>query len=88
MNNIFEHIRKNNSEGGFRPEATLKPTKAQPGSKEKLEIMCERIRNGEELFHKCDLSAAPDILDLSGRALDRRQNQLRIWFRRLWFGDN
>jgi hypothetical protein len=38
----------------FSPSASFPPTKALPGSSEKLEILCERVRRGLPLWHPED----------------------------------
>ena len=37
-----------------RPKPARKPTFAQPGSEQKIEVMTERVDAGEEVFHPGD----------------------------------
>lgn len=38
----------------YKPENTPKPTKALPGTNEKIEVLSRRVENNEKLFHDSD----------------------------------
>lgn len=53
---ILDAVREGHWDFEPRPCAqfTFKPTEALPGSHEKLEILCERVRSGLPLWHPED----------------------------------
>ncbi|WP_203328853.1 hypothetical protein [Candidatus Laterigemmans baculatus] len=53
---ILDAVRAGHWDFEPRPcsQITFKPTEALPGSHEKLEILCERVRSGLPLWHPED----------------------------------
>jgi hypothetical protein len=56
--NLFETIEFVQHDLDFRPYADCQPTAAAPGSLEKIQVMCERLANGQELHHQNDMRTA------------------------------
>ena len=56
MRNVFEAILECGHDEDFAPVATedFRPTEAAAGSREKLEILAERVRRGMPLWHRED----------------------------------
>jgi hypothetical protein len=52
--NLFETIKFYEHDIDFKPYAECQPTGAAPGSKEKIQVMCDRIANGQDLHHPND----------------------------------
>ena len=52
--NLFDYITLLGHPYGFEPKPAANRTSAMPGSPAKLQVMCERIENGESLFHPDD----------------------------------
>lgn len=52
--NLFETIDVYQHDLDFAPHAECQPTAAPPGSKEKIEVMCQRLARGEDLHHPND----------------------------------
>lgn len=57
---MMKHIRFHGSDKGFEPSRPGRPTDAQPGTREKFQILCDRIERGEQLFHPRDRDCFPD----------------------------
>lgn len=53
--NIFEFIDVFGHDEDWNPKEAGQPTAATPGSREKLDVICSRIENGEDLFHPKDI---------------------------------
>jgi hypothetical protein len=53
--NLFETIEFLCHDLDFAPHAECQPTAAPPGSLEKIQVMCERLANGQELHHEGDM---------------------------------
>lgn len=53
--NLFETIRHYQHDIDFEPHEVPVATAAPPGSLEKIRVMCERLKNGEELHHPNDM---------------------------------
>jgi hypothetical protein len=58
LKNVFEAILKYGHDEDFAPTEgeDFKPTQAPAGSKVKLEVLAERVRRGEPLWHQDDRS--------------------------------
>ena len=58
MRNVFEAILECGHDEDFVPVTTdeFTPTEAPAGSRQKLDVMAERVRRGEPLWHKDDRS--------------------------------
>ena len=52
--NLRRYIQKYQTDEGYQPELMPTPTNAAPGSATKVEILRQRIADGEELFHPDD----------------------------------
>lgn len=52
--NIFQTIDYYQHDLDYEPHTPCEPTDAQPGSLEKVQVMCDRILRGEELHHEDD----------------------------------
>jgi hypothetical protein len=52
--NLFETIEFLCHDLDYAPHAECQPTAAAPGSLEKIQVMCERLANGESLHHPND----------------------------------
>ena len=65
MRNVFEAISKFGHDEDFAPVETdgFDPTAAPAGSREKLEILAERVQQGLPLWHEED---RPDYSGLTG----------------------
>lgn len=70
MRNVFEAILKYGHDEDFNPseDDSFRPTDAPAGSKEKLEILANRILRGEPLWHPED---RPDYSGLTGAVRPR-----------------
>jgi hypothetical protein len=74
--NVFEHINKHaRSNGDYDDYQPLgppaEPTREIPGTPERVEVYCQRIMRGEELFHDEDYVLTENI-DADLRELWRR----------------
>lgn len=58
--NIYESILFHGDESRFRPKPCSKPTKARPGSEEKIRVIRARVAAGEELWHPADETVLTD----------------------------
>lgn len=58
MRNVFDAILECGHDEDFVPAVTddFRPTNAPAGSREKLDILAERVRRGEPLWHPEDRS--------------------------------
>ena len=56
LKNVFEAILKYGHDEDFAPHAdrSFKSTQAPAGSREKLEVMAERVKMGQPLWHESD----------------------------------
>ena len=56
LKNVFEAILKYGHDEDFAPSADrdFRATQAPAGSREKLEVMAERVRAGQPLWHESD----------------------------------
>lgn len=56
LKNVFEAILKYGHDEDFAPNADrdFRSTQAPAGSREKLEVMAERVRAGQPLWHESD----------------------------------
>ena len=52
--NIFDQIRLHGTDGDFQPEGECKPTMLPPGHAAKIEVMAQRVQNGQPLFNAED----------------------------------
>jgi hypothetical protein len=52
--NLFETIEFFQHDIDFEAHSETTPTAAAPGSLEKIQVMCERLANGQELHHPND----------------------------------
>jgi len=52
--NLFKSILAVGHDEDFRPPFPAVPTRAAPGSLEKIEVLRMRIERGQELFHDAD----------------------------------
>ena len=52
--NVFDYIKAFGLDDGFQPRKLPTPTAAAPGSIEKMDILRQRLENGEEMFHPLD----------------------------------
>jgi hypothetical protein len=52
--NLFETIECYQHDLDFEAHSEPAPTGAKPGSLEKIQVMCQRLANGEELHHPND----------------------------------
>jgi hypothetical protein len=70
MRNVFEAILKYGHDEDFSPSAgdEFYPTEAPAGSKEKLDVLAERVLRGEPLWHPDD---RPDYSGLTGAVRPR-----------------
>ena len=70
MRNVFEAILKYGHDEDFAPSADSDffPTEAPAGSKEKLDVLAERVLRGEPLWHPED---RPDYSGLTGAVRPR-----------------
>ncbi len=70
MRNVFEAILKYGHDEDFSPsmDDSFSPTEAPAGSKEKLEVLAERVLRGEPLWHPED---RPDYSGLTGAVRPR-----------------
>jgi len=70
MRNVFEAILECGHDEDFVPVATdeFTPTEAPAGSREKLDVLAERVRRGEPLWHSEDRS---DFSGLTGAVRPR-----------------
>jgi len=70
MRNVFEAILKYGHDEDFTPSADDEfcPTEAPAGSREKLDILAERVMRGEPLWHPDD---RPDYSGLTGAVRPR-----------------
>jgi len=53
--NLFDTLEFYCHDLDFAPHAECQPTAAPPGSLEKIQVMCERLANGQELHHEGDM---------------------------------
>lgn len=51
---IFEALDELGHDEDFEPRAAGEPTAARAGTKAKLEVLAERVRRGEDLWHPGD----------------------------------
>lgn len=84
--NIFEVIsaKRSNEDDQFDP-APSKPTKCRPGTKAKIEVMRQRLEDGEELFNDLDKDAKPiSVIDFSMQSYRKPVNEMPTgnWHRR------
>ena len=49
--NVFDYIKAFGVDDGFHPRKLPAPTATAPGSIEKMDILRQRLENGEEMFH-------------------------------------
>ena len=61
--NVFEAILKHGHDEGFAPQRdkSFSETQAPAGSREKLDVMAERIRHGHPLWHEEDRAEYTDL---------------------------
>lgn len=52
--NIFQEILLVGHDEDFNPQPPERPTAEYPGSWEKVEVLCQRVRDGEALWHEND----------------------------------
>ncbi len=52
--NVFDYIKAFGVDEGFKPTKLPTPTAAAPGSIEKMDVLKQRLENGEEMFHHLD----------------------------------
>ena len=54
--NVFDWILSSRGRGdaGFKPRPATRPTFAQPGTRHKVNVMCDRAEAGVELFDPGD----------------------------------
>ena len=52
--NVFDYIKAFGVDDGFHPRKLPAPTETAPGSIEKMDILRQRLENGEEMFHPLD----------------------------------
>ncbi len=69
--NVFDAILEDGHDEDFEPVATpdFQPTDAPAGSQAKLEVLAERIRLGQPLWHKDDRK---DYGSLSGYPITKK----------------
>ena len=53
--NLFETIDVYQHDIDYAPHSECQPTGAAPGSLEKIQVMCQRLANGQELHHEGDM---------------------------------
>lgn len=53
------------------------PTMAQPGSEEKIAVMCSRYERGEPIFHPDDVSVRPELRDCGNGGPSTNNNRRR-----------
>lgn len=72
--NIFLFILKNGSDEGFVPQVTDRfcPTDAAPGSRAKVEVLAQRLRDGFPLWHPEDRTT---YSGLTGSTAPREQQE-------------
>lgn len=58
---MFGHLLRYGNEGAFETEKVPNPTGAPTGSREKINLIVERLKRGEELFHDGDNQTACKI---------------------------
>ncbi len=70
MRNVFEAILKYGHDEDFVPDDSngFESTQAPAGSKEKLDVLAERVQRGEPLWHPDD---RPDYSGLTGAVRPR-----------------
>ena len=68
---IYGHIEETGSDDGFVPKSECQPTDAKVGSREKLDVMRDRLSAGQPLWHPDD-----------SRDFARVEDQIRQGFRR------
>lgn len=70
IRNVFEAITKYGHDEDFVPHISddFDPTEAPAGSREKLDILAERVRRGQPLWHPED---RPDYSGLTGAVRPR-----------------
>ena len=70
MRNVFEAILKYGHDEDFAPEENedFVPTEAPAGSREKLDVLAQRVMRGEPLWHEDD---RPDYSGLTGAVRPR-----------------
>ena len=54
--NVLRWIKLHGDDSRFEPVPASRPTCAQPGTWTKVDVLCERVKAGEELFHPADLN--------------------------------
>lgn len=59
--NLFETIEFYCHDLDFAPHTECQPTAAPPGSLEKIQVMCARLANGQELHHVSDMRTAASM---------------------------
>ena len=59
--NMFEYIEETKDCFGYEPEPCSAPTDYKPGTAEKIQVFCDRLERGEELFHDDDYMIAATI---------------------------
>jgi hypothetical protein len=59
--NLFETIEFFQHDIDFEAHSETTPTAAAPGSLEKIQVMCERLANGQELHHQNDMRTAASM---------------------------
>jgi len=52
--NVFEYVLANGEDTFYEPEPPTEATECRAGSKGKIEIMLQRLKNGEDLHHADD----------------------------------
>ena len=61
--NVFEYVLANGEDTFYEPEPASEATEFRAGSKGKIEIMLERLKNGEDLHHPCDNRTAATVAE-------------------------
>ena len=74
LKNVFEAILKYGHDEDFAPkeDEQFKATQAPAGTREKLEVLAERVRNGHPLWHEDDRA---DYSGLTGAIRPARLGQ-------------
>lgn len=57
---ILEALLCLGSDARFEPKPASQPTRARPGSNEKISVLAGRLMAGEGLFHEDDFHCMPD----------------------------
>lgn len=60
--NVFETIKTYGHDDDFEPTESSEPTKAMPGTEEKIEVLRQRVENGQEVFSERDVDDYDDSI--------------------------